>query len=214
MAGECKIAGLFETGFEGIISAQITGSQEFIEIVSNCDEAPNVFNDVRKVLKGPSLGSLTMTTYAFPKGSTNRFLGTACPSSASISLPIQGRFDCENNVTRLIRTKTGEASREGDPIEGITLLNEFCSFRTINASAQGNPANRVTDNETFLGSDLIWTGLVFPFDSRDPDSMDFNILGLDVKLTNFSVSVSAPTVATTNYSFSYAIPSCEGDLGV
>jgi len=214
VACECRIAGLFEVGFEGIISAQITGSQEFIEIVSNCDEAPNVFNDIRKVLKGPSLGNLTLTAYAFPRGAADRFLGTSCPSSAGISMPIQSRFDCENNVTRLIRTKTGEAFREGDPINGISLLNEFCSFRTVNASAQGGPSNRITDTERFIGSDLIWTGPPFAFDSTDADSLDFTILGLDVKLTNFSVNVSVPSVATNSYTFQYSIQSCEGDLGI
>jgi len=127
-------------------------------------------------------------------------------------MPIQSRFDCENNITRLIRTKTGEAFREGDPIDGITLLNEFCSFRTVNASAQGGPFTRITDTERFIGSDLVWTGPPFAFDSTDADTLDFNILGLDVKLTNFSINVAVPSVTTNNYTFSYSIPSCEGVL--
>ena len=212
MACECKIAGLFEIQFDGIISATLTGSSEFIEIISSCSSAPNVFEEARRKLKGPSVGTLSLTTYAFAQGSDNKFLGTSCPSSAGISFPTQQRFDCENNVTRIIRTKTGEAFREGDPIDGITLLGDICSFRTLNASAQGGPFNRVTDTERFIGTDLIWTGLVFPFDSRDPDTLDFNILGLDVKLTSFGVSVAVPSVATTSYQFSYSIPSCEGDL--
>jgi hypothetical protein len=139
-------------------------------------------------------------------------LGTSCPSQAGVDFPTQQRFDCENNVTRLIRTKTGQAFREGDPITGITLLEEFCSFRTVNASAASGPSSRVTDTERFLGSDLIWTGPPFPFDSRDADTLDLNILGLDVKMTSFSISVTVPSVATNSYSFQFSIPSCEGDL--
>ena len=211
MVCECQIAGLFEVGFDGIISAQITGSSEFIDIVSQCDQAPNVFEDVRKRLKGASTGTLNITAYAFDQGG-DRYLQTSCPSQAGVDLPIQQRFDCENNVTRLIRTKTGQAFREGDPIAGVTLLGEFCSFRTVNASAQSGPGTRVTDTERFLGQDLIWTGPPFSFDTQDPDSLDFNILGLDVKLTSFNISVTVPSVATNSYTFQFSIPSCEGDL--
>jgi len=212
MVCECRIAGLFEIEFEGIISAQITGSSEFIEIVSQCDAAPNVFSDVKKRLKGQSTGNLNITAYAFEKGSTDRFLGTSCPSSVGVDFPTQPRFDCENKETHFIRTKTGQAFREGDPITGITLLDEFCTFRTVNASAASGPATRITDTERFLGSDLVWTGPPFPFDSRDPDTLDFTILGLDVKMTNFSMSISVPSVATNSYTFQFSIASCEGDL--
>lgn len=212
MVCECDLSGLFEPGFDGIISASLTGSSEFIDIVSQCDQAPNVFLDVRKRLKGPSVGQLSITAYAFAQGATDKFLGTVCPSSAGISLPTQTRFDCENNVTRIIRTKTGEAFREGDLITGINLLGEFCSFRTVNASAASGPTERITDTERFLGSDIVWTGLPFPFDTQDPDTLDFTILGLDVKLTNFSISIQVPNVATNSYTFQYSIPSCEGAL--
>ncbi len=212
MVCECRIAGLFDIEFDGIISAQITGSSEFIDIISQCDAAPNVFSDVRKTLKGPSIGNLNITAYAFTKGSTNKFLGTSCPSSAGVDFPTQQRFDCETNTTHIIRTKTGQAFREGDEIDDITLIGEFCSFRTINASAQGGPANRITDTERFIGSDLVWTGPPFSFDSRDPDSLDFTILGLDVKLTNFSINVTVPSIATNSYTFQFSIPSCEGAL--
>ncbi len=80
----------------------------------------------------------------------------------------------------------------------------------VNASAQGGPAVRITDTDRFLGSDLVWAGPPFSFDSRDPDTLDFTILGLDAKLTNFSISVSAPQVATSSYTFQFAIESCEG----
>ena len=212
MVCECDLSGLFDVGFDGIISASLTGSSEFIDIVSQCDQAPNVFLDVRKRLKGPSVGQLNITAYAFAKGAVDKFLGTECPSTAGVSRPTQTRFDCENNVTHIIRTKTGEAFREGDDITGISLLGEFCSFRTVNASAASGPAERITDTTRFLGSDLIWSGLPFTFDTRDPDSLDFTILGLDVKLTNFSITVQVPSVATNSYSFQYSIPSCEGDL--
>jgi len=211
MACECRIAGLFEPGYEGIISANITGSSEFIDIVSQCDQGPNVFSDVRKRLKGPATGNLNITAYAFLSGG-DRYLGTSCPSEAGVSLPIQSRFDCENNVTHLIRTKTGEAFREGDPIDGVTLLGEFCSLRTVNANASSGPHTRVTDTERFLGQDLIWSGPPFQIDTRNPDSLDFTILGLDVKLTSFNVSVSVPGFATNSYSFQFSIQSCEGDL--
>jgi len=212
MPCECSIAGLFTIEYQGIISATLTGSSEFIEIVSSCDEGPNVFSDVRKHLKGPSTGTLNITAYAFAKGAADKFLGTACPSSAGISFPTQSRFDCESNITRIIRTKTGEAYREGDPITGITLLGEFCTFRTLSANASGGPFSRVTDTERTLGTDVVWTGPPFSFDSQDADTLDFTILGLDVKMTNFSVSVSVPSPATTNYTFQYSIPSCEGEL--
>jgi len=212
MVCECRVAGLFEIEFEGIISAQITGSSEFIDIVSQCDAAPNVFSDVRKRLKGQSTGSLNITAYAFDKGATDRFLGTSCPSSVGVDLPTQQRFDCENKETHFIRTKTGQAFREGDPITGITLLDEFCSFRTVNASAASGPSTRITDTERFLGSDLVWTGPPFPFDSRDVDTLDFTILGLDVKMTNFNMSIAVPSVATNSYTFQFSIQSCEGAL--
>ena len=127
-------------------------------------------------------------------------------------MPIQSRFDCENNVTHLIRTKTGESFREGDPITGITLIGEFCSFRTVNASASSGPGTRVTDTERFLGSVLIWTGPPFAIDTTDPDSLDFTILGLDVKLTSFNINVTVPGIATNTYAFQFSIDSCEGDL--
>ncbi len=211
MPCECSIAGLFEIEFRGIISAQITGSSEFIDILSQCDTAPNVLDDVRKRLKGPSTGNINITAYAFIKGG-DRYLDTSCPSTAGISFPIQQRFDCENNVTRLIRTKTGEAFREGDPITDLTVLGEFCSFRTVSASAASGPAQQVTDTERFLGSDLIWAGPPISFDSRDADTLDIIILGLEAKMTQFSVSVAVPGIATNTYSFQYSIPSCEGDL--
>lgn len=212
MACECVVAGLFQIGFVGIISVNITGSSEFLDILSQCAAGPNVFSNVRKRLKGPSVGQMSITAYAFPQGSTNKLLGTSCPSQAGVDLPTQDRFDCENNVTHIIRTKTGEAFREGDPIDGITLTDEFCSFRTVSASASSSPAERVTDTERFLGSDLIWTGPPFPFNTTDVDSLDFNILGLDVKLTSFSISVQTPSASTNTYNFKYSIPSCEGDL--
>jgi hypothetical protein len=208
----CSIVGLFAIEYEGIISATLTGSSEFIEIVSLCDVGPNIFTTARKHLKGPSTGTLNLTAYAFEKGSLDKFLGTSCPSSAGISFPSQSRFDCESNLTRIIRTKTGEVFREGDPITGITLLGEFCTFRTLSANASSGPFSRVTDTERTLGTDLIWAGFPFAFDSQDPDTLDFTILGLDVKLTNFSVSVSVPQPATNNYTFQYSLPSCEGDL--
>jgi len=212
MVCECKISGLFDPGVEGIITATLTGSSEFIDIVSQCDQAPNIFADVRKRLKGPSVGQLSITAYAFNQGVVNKYLSTVCPSTAGISLPTQTRFDCENNITRIIRTKTGEAFREGDQIDGITLLGEFCSFRTVSASAASGPTERVTETERFMGSDLVWAGPPFSFNTTIPDSLDFTILGLDVKLTNFSITVQAPSVATNSYTFQYSIPSCEGAL--
>ncbi|MBD3260695.1 MAG: hypothetical protein GF334_03325 [Candidatus Altiarchaeales archaeon] len=212
MVCECILAGLFEVGFDGIISVSLTGSSEFLDIVSQCDTGPNVFEDVRKRLKGPSVGSMSLSAYAFEQGTVDKRLGTSCPSQAGVDLPVQQRFDCENNITRIIRTKTGQAFREGDPFDGLTLIGEFCSFRTINASASSGPATQVTDTERFLGSDLIWTGPPFSFDTTDPDSLDFTILGLPVKLTSFSISATAPGVATNSYQFQYSIPSCEGDL--
>ena len=139
-------------------------------------------------------------------------LGTSCPSSAGISFPTQKRFDCENNRTVLIPTKTGEAFREGDEIDGITLLGDICSFRTVNASAQSGPASRITDTEKFIGSDLIWTGPPFSFNSQDEDALDFTILGLDVKMTSFNITVAVPGIATNTYNFEFSIQSCEGDL--
>lgn len=214
MACECIIAGLFEIGVEGIISVNITGSNEFLEIVSQCDAGPNVFDDVRKRLTGPSVGNLSIEAYAFDKGASDKLLGTSCPSNASVQLPLQQRFDCENDVTRFIRTKTGEANREGDPITGVTLVGEYCSFRTLNISASSGPTSRGTDTERFIGTDLVWTGPPFPFDSRDPDTLEVNILGLDVKMTDFSISVEPPGVATNSYSFQYSIESCDGRLGI
>ena len=211
MACECSIAGLFSIEFDGIISANITGSSEFVDILAQCDTGPNILGEVRKRLKGPSVGTINITAYAFLKGG-DRYLGTSCPSTASISFPTQQRFDCENNITRLIRTKTGEASREGDPIVGISLLEEFCSFRTVNASAASGPAGRVTDTEKFLGSDIIWAGPPISFDSSDADTLDVTLLGLEAKMTQFSINVAVPGVGTNSYSFSYSIPSCEGDL--
>lgn len=212
MACECILSGLFQVGLEGIISVSLTGSSEFLEIVSQCSAGPNVFGDVRKRLKGPSTGSLNLSAYAFERGASDRLLGTSCASQAGIQLPTQQRFDCENNITRIIRTKTGQAFREGDPFNGITLLGEFCSFRTVNASASSGPASPVVDTERFLGTDLIWAGPPFSFDTRDPETLDFNILGLDVKMTDFSISAQSPGFATNSYTFSYSIPSCEGQL--
>jgi hypothetical protein len=212
MACECVVAGLFEVGFEGIISVNLTGSSEFLDILSQCEAGINVFSDVRKRLKGPSVGQMSITSYAFPQGSTNKLLGTSCPSQAGVDLPTQDRFDCENNVTHIIRTKTGQAFREGDPIDGIILTDEFCSFRTVSASAASGPATQVVDTERFLGSDLSWDGPPFAFDTTDADTLDFTILGLDVKMTNFSISVQAPGASTNTYTFKYSIPSCEGAL--
>ena len=203
---------MFEVGFDGIISVSLTGSSEFLDIISQCDAGPNVFDEARKQLKGPSVGSMNITAYAFAQGSTDKRLGTSCPSQAGVELPTQQRFDCENNITRIIRTKTGQAFREGDPFDGLTILGEFCSFRTVNANASSGPATPVVDTERFLGSDLIWTGPPFSFDTTNSDSLDFNILGLDVKLTSFSIQASAPGVATNSYTFQYSIPSCEGVL--
>jgi hypothetical protein len=155
---------------------------------------------------------MTITAYAFLQGSTNKLLGTSCPSQAGVDLPTQERFDCENNITRIIRTKTGQAFREGDPIDGIILTDEFCSFRTVSANASSGPSERVVDTERFLGSDLSWSGPPFPFDTTDADTLDFTILGLDVKMTNFSIGVQAPSATTNSYTFKYSIPSCEGDL--
>ena len=212
MVCECVVAGLFQVGYEGIISVNITGSSEFLDILSECEAGINVFSEVRKRLKGPSTGQMTITAYAFLQGSTNKLLGTSCPSQAGVDLPTQDRFDCENNITHIIRTKTGQAFREGDPIDGITLTDEFCSFRTVSASASSGPAERVVDTERFLGSDLIWAGPPFAFDTTDADTLDFTILGLEVKLVNFSISVQAPAATTNSYTFKYSIPSCEGDL--
>lgn len=212
MPCECNIAGMFEVGYDGIISASLTGSSEMIDVVSSCDVGINVFSEVRKKLKGPSVGTMNITAYAFPSGSTDRYLGISCPSQAGISIPTQQRFDCENNITRIIQTKTGEAFREGDPINGITLYGDICSFRTLSASAQSGPFSQVTDTTRYIGTDLEWTGPPFPFDSRDANTLVFNILGLEVKLTNFTISITVPSVATNSYSFQYSIPSCEGDL--
>jgi len=212
MACECIVAGLFQVGYDGIISVNITGSSEFLDILSQCDAAPNVFGEVRKRLKGPSVGQMSISAYAFTKGAADKLLGTSCPSQAGVDLPTQQRFDCENNITRIIRTKTGQAYREGDAINGITLTDEFCSFRTVNASASSGPSTQVIDTERFLGSDLIWTGPPFSFNTTNADTLDFNILGLDVKMTNFSISIQAPSASTNSYTFQYSIPSCEGAL--
>ncbi len=214
MACECVVAGLFEVGYDGIISVSLTGSSEFLDILSQCDAAPNVFTEVRRRLKGPSTGTMSITAYAFSQGAVaaDKLLGISCPSQAGVDLPTQQRFDCENNITRIIRTKTGQAFREGDLMDGVTLLDEFCNFRTVNASAQSGPSSRVVDTTKYLGSDLVWTGPPFAFDTRDADSLDFTLLGLPVMLTSFNVSSQVPTAATNSYTFQYSIPSCEGDL--
>ena len=183
MACECNLAGMFEIEYDGIISANITGSSEFIDIISQCDTGPNVFLDVRKRLKGASTGTLNISAYAFASGATDRFLGASCPSTAGVTLPTQTRFDCENNVTHIILTKTGEAFREGDPITGITLVGEFCSFRTVNADASSGPTARITDTERYLGSDLVWTGVPIAFDTREPGRVRIFIFDLSGRLT-------------------------------
>jgi hypothetical protein len=89
----CNIAGLFEVGYDGIISASITGSSEFINIISQCDVGPNIFTDVRKRLKGPSTGTMNISAYAFAQGAADRYLGASCPSQAGISFQVQQRYD-------------------------------------------------------------------------------------------------------------------------
>jgi len=204
----CEIAALFQTGFDGIISASITGSAEFIDIISECSTGVNVIPTLRKKLIGPSVGNINITAYAFTPSTVNKFLGVACPSQAGIDFPIQQRFDCMNDMTWLIRLKTGQAFTEGDNITGISLFGNICSFRTVNASAQSGPSSRVIDTTKFIGTDLVWAGPPFPFDSRDVTTLDFNIFGLLAKLTNFNVSVTVPSVATNTYTFLYSIPSC------
>lgn len=210
MVCECNVASMFQVGYPGIISASITGSAEFIEILNSCQTGVDIIPTVRKKLMGPSLGTINISAYAFAQTDVDRFLGTACPSQASLDIPFQQRFDCEHNTTHIIRTKTGQASREGDPITGITLSGDICSFRTLSASAQSGPNTRVTDTIKYIGTDLAWAGPPFPIDSQNVDSLTIILFGITAYLTNFSISISTPSVATNSYTFQYTIDSCSG----
>jgi hypothetical protein len=209
MVCSCNIVGAMAITYPGIISASINGSTNFIYVLQACMEGT-----VDKVLRGPSTGNINISAYGYLPGG-DKYLNVACPSKAGVSVPLFSKFDCENNFTRFFPRRGGQAYRSGDPITGITLVNELCSFNVLEASAQSGPYSPYFLETQYQGTGLIWTGPPIAIDTTSTTIpvYELDIAGWTIQayLNNFTIEVNPPTGARVNYSFQYDIPDC--DLG-
>lgn len=199
----CDITALLSIEYTGIISASMSGTNELVRVIGTCDD-PNA----EKTLRGPSSGTINITCYPFEKGA-DRFLGVTCASSAGMSRNYITKYDCNANRTYFILQKGGTAYREGSPIEGITIVDESCSYRALNADASGGPYSVYTDRTRTDGYGLISTLRPIPFDSTLDEV--YTILGITTaKLQSYSIDIGLPQGARATYNFLYALPGCPG----
>jgi len=206
MSCQCNIVGLLSVNYQGIISASVTGSTNFIYVLQSC------FDGVTdKILKGPSTGTINITAYGYLPGE-DKYRGVHCPSKAGVSIPLFSKFDCERNFTRFMPRRGGQAYMSGDPIDGITLINEACSFNVMDASAQNGPFSPYFIEVQHQGTGLIWTGPPIPIDTSDTGTVAYTIdiagWSMQAFLNSFSIDITPPQGARVQYSFQYDIADC------
>lgn len=193
--------------YPGIISASVNGSTNFIYVLQSCIEGqPDTF------LKGPSTGSINISAYGYAAGTPDKYLGVGCPSRAGVDIPLFTKFDCERNLTRFLPRRGGTAYRAGDPIAGITLVNELCGFPVVDANASSGPFSPYFMNTQFQGTGLIWTGPPISIDTTSTANLAYDItigpFNIQAFLNSFSIEINPPTGARVNYSFQYSIQGC------
>jgi hypothetical protein len=211
--GECNIVGLMAMTYPGIVSASINGSSNLVYVLQSCIEGV-----VDNVLKGPSTGSINLSAYGYAPGVLDKYLGVKCASRAGVDMSLFTKFDCERNLTRFMPKRGGMAYRAGDEIEGITIVNEVCSYPVMEASAAEGPYNPYFINTQYQGTGLIWTGPPIPVNTSSTGSIIYELtigpFNIQAYLNNFSIEVNPPTGGRCSYSFQYSIASCGGDVPI
>ena len=198
----CNITNQLAIEYTGIVSASMSGTTEMVHLLSTCAD-PNA----EKTLKGPSTGTINITAYPFEMDA-DKFLGVVCESNAQVNIPYITKYDCMANITRYILQKGGQASREGDVIAGITIVEDnVCSYRALNADASGGPVTPYIDKTKTDGYGMVSTLRPLPFDTTIQQT--YRILGIDAHLQSFSVNVSFSRGAIAQYGFIYSIPGCD-----
>lgn len=198
MAGcVCSIAGMLDVGYDGIISASLTAGTD-IKVTSE-----------GVILQGPTLGSLNITAYPFPRDTYNLmdYFGVQCPSRVGVNMSWVQKYDCDNDIYYFIPIRGGLAYYEGDLPVQFSIDTTITSYESMDASAASGPAAVVLQMTHFDVYGLYYNGLPIPIEAGIPQAYEIfqGILpvGAELYLQSFSFSFTPPNDATVNYSFAF-----------
>ena len=163
-------------------------------------------NSCGYVIKGPTIGTVSISGYALDK------VYTGCPAKASVTIPWVRRYDCDSNEVHFIFQKGGQASIVGDIAE-VSVTDVAVSSSSISASAGGSPNNLYTDETESIGFNFAYRGVPIPFDTKTADGSGVKFKNLtlcgisadEMYLTSFSVNYVPGEVPIASYTFMYPI---------
>lgn len=204
----CILASQFDniSGIGGcLISANMSAK---VEIIKTCGSGP--FADV---VFGPTVGSLSLTTYTYDTS-----IHEDCQGRAGVSIPWAKHYGCGigGNPTHrgvfYIKTGSGSAFVAGNVGSDARLVRSTNRYYPqISISSQGGPTSIGTVIEQTDGAGLIYTGGPINFDSS-VDDMIFNFTvhydhGLinEFYLQSFNLEKNPGEIPTANYSFMFYI---------
>ena len=193
----CSIAGMLDVGYDGIISATLNAGTD-IKVT-----------DDGLILRGPTLGSLNISAYPFPRDTYNLmdYYGVTCPSRVGVNMGWIQKYDCDADRYYFIPVRGGIAWYEGDLPSQFTIGTNIADYESMSASAASGPASVVMQMTHFDVYGLSYTGVPIPIDAGIPQTYDIfqGILPVEAELymQSFSFDFTPPNQATVNYSFAF-----------
>jgi hypothetical protein len=197
------------SGFEGIISLEVNvrGSSSWLS--GECTQAPGqtVGASGDTYIKGPVVGNISMSAYAFVKGDADIWLGTRCFGQAQGNQSIIQKYDGDSDRYYLIPSKDNSATIVGHIDDSVASMDVSCNTPITSFRSQlMNNATVTSSYCTYVGHNLEYKrapiAFKFPLLTR---AFSFN--GRTCFLTTFNLNIDFPNPATVDYGFQF-IESC------
>jgi hypothetical protein len=207
---------------EGLISISWSTSSSFRAVDGDCSTGEGftpgsavgtVVNSTSvddEIIPGPITGNVSITAYAFPKG-TDRWLGVRCIGNVSASQNNIVKYDCETDKYYIIPSKANTAQVRGQVPDSVTLAEVACTTTTVESRLE-NGATITTELGTEIGHGLQYTG--GPMNVQFPNLGSYIIFGQRCYLSSFNLNVDFPnTPATVVYGFQFILSCGEDEVG-
>lgn len=199
----CKLVGNFELDGRkidrrGIISISTRSSTDMNRIGE-------------KIIKGPTIGSLTITAYADDK------FFNGCTSRAGVSLNWINKYDCVKDEVHFIFAGEGKSYIQGD-VKGLAVHRypaDTVSYKIVNASASSGPHTLYEFTTQEDGYGLSYRGGPWSFDTKSEGAVTFNMDWLPdnynpLYLQSFNVQAGPNQLPVATYEFVYSFKELGG----
>lgn len=197
----------------GLISLEVSSRSNLMFINKECsDPFPSIdplgCSENNCYLKGPAVGNINVSAYAFTKNDQDQWLGVRCFGQAQGSQTVIQKYDAFSNQHYLLYSKDNSGLIAGDMPPSVARLGIFCETADNYKAQLINGATITLKYGVEMGGNLEYYKSPLPFNMPLGDGDVYGFLGRACYMTSFDLNIDFPSPAIVNYSFQY-ISKCE-----